>query len=135
MAEDRFYSERLEHAGVKATTTRVAIYRQLFRGNEMLSMGELERLLPHIDKSTIFRTLCLLLEHKLVHSEEVEGVAKYGLENTNHVHFYCTDCGKTYCLADMQTRRRVDADLEGWKVEKVSIIMKGLCPQCYEKRL
>ncbi|MCD8211303.1 MAG: transcriptional repressor, partial [Prevotella sp.] len=66
MKDEQFYIEKMEHRGIKPTAIRVLILREMSRGDETVSLPQLERLLPTIDKSTISRTLSLFLLHKLI---------------------------------------------------------------------
>ena len=65
-----------------------------------------------MDKSTIFRTLNVLLEHHAIHSfEDGSGSTKYEIcrcESTvcrvenRHIHFYCEECRRTFCIKDVK---------------------------------
>lgn len=53
MIDEDFYIHKLEHRGIKPTATRLLILRAMCRGDETVSLPQLERLLPTVDKSTI----------------------------------------------------------------------------------
>ena len=129
----------LEHRGIKPTATRLLILEQLHRGDEMLSLPRLEQLLPTVDKSTISRTLALFLLHGLIHAvDDGSGSLKYnvshqdcgrdGEEEEEHTHFYCTQCHRTFCLKQIHVP--VVALPEGFRLESVNYVLKGLCPEC-----
>ena len=78
MTDEQFYIDRLLHRGIKPTATRLLILREMFRGDETVSLPQLERLLPTVDKSTISRTLSVFLINQYfnikwvqIHSESV----------------------------------------------------------------
>lgn len=49
-----------------------------------------------------------------------------------HVHFHCEVCGTTYCLKDM---RIPEVELpEGFSMESVNFMIKGICPSCKEAK-
>lgn len=127
----------LEEHGVKATPNRLLVARALASAGRPLSLMELEAQLETIDKSAIFRTLGAFKDAHLVHvlEDSGEGV-RYELCHSHHddhdddvhVHFYCTKCHRTYCLEDTPVPP-VQVP-EGYEVESVSYLLKGVCPEC-----
>ena len=127
----------LEEHGVKATPNRLLVARALANAGRPLSLMELEAQLETIDKSAIFRTLGAFKDAHLVHvlEDSGEGV-RYELCHSHHhdhdddvhVHFYCTKCHRTYCLEDTPVPP-VQVP-EGYEVESVSYLLKGVCPEC-----
>ena len=71
MFDEQFYIDKLQHRGIKPTNTRLLILRTMFRGDETVSLPQLEKLLPDIDKSTISRALSLFLLHRLIDRKSV----------------------------------------------------------------
>lgn len=102
-----------------------------------MSLRELDDELDTVDRSTIFRTLTLLLAQHLVHAiEDGTGVAKYEVcdghdecsLNDQHIHFYCRYCHRTFCF---HTIHIPAIDLpEGFVMDGVNYVVKGLCPNC-----
>lgn len=141
MKEELFFVERMERRGVKPTAMRLLIFRTLFESGRALSLGELEQKLDTVDKSTIFRTLTLFLSRHLVHGlEDGSGSLKYevcaggsscSLEDM-HVHFYCVQCQRTFCFKQQQVPL-VDLP-EGYAVQSINYMMKGVCPTCAVKK-
>ena len=127
----------LEEHGIKATPNRLLVARALAGAGRPLSLMELEAQLETIDKSAIFRTLGAFKDAHLVHvlEDSGEGV-RYELCHSHHedhdddvhVHFYCTKCHRTYCLEDIPVPP-VQVP-EGYEVESVSYLLKGVCPEC-----
>lgn len=131
------YASHLESRGVKPTSTRLLVYRALSEHRHALSLRELDDLLDTVDRSTIFRTLTLLLANHLVHAiEDGDGVAKYEVceghdtcsLSDQHTHFYCTSCHRTFCFHHLQVP--VIEMPEGFETDTVSYLVKGLCPDC-----
>ena len=127
----------LEEHGVKVTPNRLLVARALASAGRPLSLMELEAQLETIDKSAIFRTLGAFKDAHLVHvlEDSGEGV-RYELCHSHHhdhdddihVHFYCTKCHRTFCLEDTPVP---PVQLpEGYEVESVSYLLKGVCPEC-----
>ena len=106
MASEQYYIDKLKHRGIKPTATRLLILRAMFRGDETVSLPQLEKLLPTVDKSTISRTLSVFLMNRLIHVvDDGSGSLKYnvcsddcdcGVED-EHTHFYCENCQRTFC--------------------------------------
>jgi Fur family ferric uptake transcriptional regulator len=127
----------LEEHGVKVTPNRLLVAKALAGAGRPLSLMELEAQLETIDKSAIFRTLGTFKEAHLVHVLEDSGDGvRYelchshhdGHDDDIHVHFYCTKCHRTYCLEDTPVPPvKVP---EGYEVEGVSYLIKGVCPEC-----
>ena len=69
---------RLEHRGVKLTAMRLLVYQELEQAHRPLSLRELEDRMQTAERSTIFRTLTLLLQHHLIHAiEDGSGSLRY----------------------------------------------------------
>ena len=127
----------LEEHGVKVTPNRLLVARALSDAGRPLSLMELEVQLETIDKSAIFRTLGAFKDAHLVHVLEDSGDGvRYELCHSHHedhdddvhVHFYCTKCHRTFCLEDTPVPP-VQVP-EGYEVESVSYLLKGVCPEC-----
>ena len=109
MEHEEFFIHKLEHRHIKPTATRLLILQQMYRGDEMVSLPELERLLPTVDKSTISRSLTLFLLNGLIHAvDDGSGSLKYNVcaddcdcaeeIDDEHTHFFCERCRRTFCL-------------------------------------
>lgn len=146
MMRQDFNSEELEarmnSRGVKPTAVRLLVFAELRRAPRPLSMGELEERLQTVDKSTIFRTLTLFLEHHLIHSiEDGSGAVKYEMccgewdcsVQDMHVHFFCEGCHRTFCFKELPIPKMELP--EGFQTHGANFVIKGLCPLCASKRV
>lgn len=141
MADEDFLVNKMRHRDIKPTATRILILHAMMRGDETVSLPDLERLLPTVDKSTISRTLSLFLLHRLVHAvDDGSGALKYAVcaddcdcsVEDEHTHFYCEQCHRTFCLKRIAVPV---VDLPpGFVLGSVNYVVKGLCPECAEKR-
>ena len=128
---------RLEHRGVKLTAMRLLVYEELERARRPLSLRELEERMPTAERSTIFRTLTILLQHHLVHGiEDGSGALRYEVcqghdectPDDQHMHFYCEHCHRTFCLHE---KKIPQVSLpEGFQMSSINYMIKGLCPSC-----
>ncbi len=137
MQDEDFFVGRLQKRCIKPTATRLLILRQMFLGNETVSLPYLEHHLPTIDKSTISRTLTLFLQQGLLHTiDDGSGTMKYALSDDDttdlhqdeHTHFYCTQCQRTFCLKKIHVP--VVELPAGFISENINYVIKGLCPEC-----
>ena len=125
------------HHGVKPTANRIMIANAFVKEHRPLSMSEVETQLESVDKSVISRTLALFRERHLVHilPDGGDGV-RYELcrscsddhDDDVHIHFYCSRCGKTFCLEDIPIPEVSLPD--GYEAESVNYMVTGLCPDC-----
>ena len=106
-----------------------------------MSLRELDDTLDTVDRSTIFRTLTLFHANQLVHViEDGSGVAKYEVceghdectLDDQHTHFYCTSCHRTFCFHNIHVPVLPMPD--GFEVQTMSYVVKGLCPNCLPHR-
>lgn len=122
---------------IKPTANRQLVARALAASRRPLSLAELEESLLTMDRSSIFRVLTLFRERHLVHAIEGggEGV-RYELctshnhesDDDQHAHFHCECCHRTFCLEDIPVPSV--ALPQGYEMESVSFVIKGLCPDC-----
>ena len=135
--QDNPYAQLLEAHGVKPTANRIIIVKALSQAGAPMSMKELEYSILSLDKSSIFRTLTMFREHHLVHTiESGDSGMRYELckshdnstDDDEHVHFYCEQCHKTYCLYDTLIPQ-VPVP-EGFLTSSANFILRGVCPQC-----
>ena len=82
---------------IKPTAVRLLVLRELMEIDKAVSLKDLEQILVHSDKSTIFRTLKTFEQQKLIHSiADGSGVTKYALclescectPEDQHFHFH-----------------------------------------------
>ncbi|MCD8318243.1 MAG: transcriptional repressor [Paraprevotella sp.] len=139
MAEDP-YLHKLDVRGIKPTAIRLLILRTMMDTNRALSQHDMEEILQTVDKSTIFRTITLFLEHHLIHEiDDGSGALKYAVcsddctcsVSEQHVHLYCENCHRAFCFRQ-QSVPVVEAP-EGFVLLGVNYVLKGLCPACAAK--
>ena len=125
----------LSSHGVNPTAVRILVWEYAREQSETFSLSDMERLLPHMDRSSIFRALKLFTDHHLLHAiDDGTGQQKYCVcrcehnGHLNHIHFTCTKCGKTYCLEDYIIP--LVSLPEGFLMEDAEYIIKGTCRNC-----
>lgn len=126
----------LTKKGIRPTPNRVLILKELMRAKSPVSLADLETALCTIDKASIFRVLELFAEKDAVHIiNDGSRSLKYEVCPSNHhsiadqhVHFYCEQCGTTYCLEDIPVPSIHTPDT--FLVKSVNYMLKGICPKC-----
>lgn len=131
---------RLESKGIRPTANRILVMKTLMGEQNPQSLSDLERKMVSMDKSSIFRTLTLFLEHDVVHAfEDGRGVLCYELceekgacdHHDGHIHFYCESCQRSFCMEDIHIP---SFELpEGFYPHSISFVIKGECPDCRKK--
>lgn len=131
---------RLESKGIRPTANRILVMKTLMGEQNPQSLSNLERKMVSMDKSSIFRTLTLFLEHDVVHAfEDGRGVLCYELceekgacdHHYGHIHFYCESCQRSFCMEDIHIP---SFELpEGFYPHSISFVIKGECPDCRKK--
>ena len=134
------YEMLLESNGLGPTPSRLQVLEIIGNSTSPLSAQEifstLERTMQ-VNRVTLYRTLDLLVEHKLVERITAgDRSFRYGLaENSNHPrhhHFFCTLCGAMECL----NPHSISLDLESFHatfpalIEKVELRLDGVCINC-----
>ena len=117
----------LSGAGVNLTAMRILIFKEICRIGGAFSLNDIEQGLETVDKSTIFRALTLFLEKGLLHEID-DGSACRKYCRSSHVHFTCIRCHRTLCLDEVKIPTLVIP--EGFKVDEVNCVVKGVCPDC-----
>lgn len=129
----------LTDAGVHLTAIRLAVMREIMQHDGAFTLADLEAWMDTMDKSTLFRTLTLFLRHRILHEVDNGSGSKLycrctrpGIPHSSHIHFTCTSCGRTFCIKDIdgsQIPRPAH-----FEVQEINCVMKGLCPECLQRR-
>ena len=134
----------LYERGIRPTPVRMLVLRALQEADCAVSLMALEAELETVDRSSIFRTLNLFLEHHLVHQvEDGSGQTKFALCEEHcrcgaahahalsdfHVHFYCEKCQRTLCLHEVPIPEVILP--AGFSLSSANFVLKGFCADCH----
>jgi len=131
----------LRRAGHRASAPRAAVLELIGRQDCVLTAheiaDELRRRRSPVGLATVYRTLELLEELKLVQRLDVGGAsARYepalpGGEHHHH-HLVCDACGRVTPFEDPSLERAIDslAARLDYRVGDHDVILKGSCPDC-----
>ncbi len=129
----------LSRAGIRPTSNRILVMRELIKSRRPMSMMDLESSIDTLDKSSVFRVLTTLLEQGLVHGiEDGRGITRYEIchgdhqrhkaDDDLHAHFYCEKCNRVFCFPQINTPSV--SMPEGFSVNSINFMIKGICPDC-----
>ena len=87
----------LREEGFRITPQRVAILDYLLKTDDHPSAEYIHKIIkkkyPMVSLSTIYKTLDLLKEKKLVNEIEVDGEARFDAHTNAHINLVCMNCG------------------------------------------
>lgn len=131
------YEHKLQERGIRVTAVRLLILKAMMSHPQAFSLADMEEKLDTVDKSTLFRTISLFHNKRLIHSiDDGSGSMKYSVCSSAclcmpadlHAHFACTGCKKTFCLEGVHIPQVKMP--EGFELESINFVMKGLCAAC-----
>jgi Fur family ferric uptake transcriptional regulator len=132
--------ETLRAAGLRSTTSRVAVLQHVAASGQPVSHADVaDVLVPQgFDKSTLYRCLVELADAGLLARLDAGDHAwrfelRSGEEHSagEHPHFVCVDCGKVSCLPDVEVRISPSKGTKEAALGDVTeIFLKGHCKEC-----
>lgn len=130
--------ETLKDYNLRSTSCREDILGTFLNKEVALSHGDIEDSLgDRFDRVTIYRTLKTFLEKGLIHKVLDDEGVRYALckdqcsekaHHHDHIHFKCTECGQTNCLANVHIPAVQLPD--GYHASEVNLLIQGRCPAC-----
>lgn len=136
---ERAFSKFLESKDLKLTSQRRTILRQAVQADGHFSADKLleysKKADPTISKATVYRTLALLKESKILEEQDFgEGKKLYerAQGRRHHDHFVCIHCGKIIEFENDQIERLQNAEASKcrFKVVYHSLKLFGFCKDC-----
>lgn len=127
-------------AGLKLTTQRLEIYRELTVSHDHPSAEAIyERLrkkIPMLSQNTVYRTLSLFAGQGLIRKvETVESQSRFDGKFEPHHHVICNRCHEIidfHCHPVDEVR--LPGEIESWgKIESKSLVIYGICRKCLGK--
>jgi Fe2+ or Zn2+ uptake regulation protein len=134
-------AERLRAAGMRVTSTRVAVYEVLVDAGHLEADTVARRVadrLGGVSRQTVYDALGVLCEIGLVRRIEPAGSPAALYESRvadNHHHIVCRSCGSVTdvdCVTGLAPC--LDAsDTHGFVVDEAEVTFWGLCPDCQKR--
>ena len=134
----------LQAQGIRFTPARRLLVRSLAQAPGPLAAAELhERLREHLPLSSLYRSLAVLNEARVLAKEHGGGgVARFELAEWltgHHHHVVCTACGEVRDVAvDPATEAAIGRQVKrmaaaaGYRISAHRIDIEGTCPACRE---
>ena len=129
----------LREEGFRITPQRIAIVEYILKTDDHPSAEKIHKVVqkkyPMISVSTVYKTLDLLREKKLVNEIEVDGEARFDAHTDAHVNLVCLNCGKIEdidegALKEIQARA---AKKSRYLIIKSTFELVGYCSHCKSK--
>lgn len=130
----------LQEHKIRKTQTRDLVLNCFLESDVALSHQALEIALPKsVDRITLYRTLNKFVEHGVLHKIENAGQTHFALchscdshkHTDDHIHFQCVHCSTIQCIHQEENAQYTLP--EGFVVEQVEVLIKGICSSCNHK--
>lgn len=127
--------EYLKKHDIKPSYQRIKIFEYLIkhRNHPTVDMiyQELVNEIPTLSKTTVYNTLKLFIEKKIVLLINIEdNETRYDADTSFHGHFKCRKCNEVY---DIKTEIPVLKELDDFKIEEYHLYIKGICKKCIKR--
>lgn len=129
----------LRDEGFRITPQRVAIVDYLLNTDEHPSAEQIHKVVqkkyPMVSLSTVYKTLELLKEKKIVNEIERGGEARFDAHTDSHLNLVCIKCGK---IQDVDEDSLKDIQAKAARKSKYLILngnfeLYGYCSRCKSK--
>ena len=131
----------LKRAKLRRTPVRAGVLQILaIAARPLGAVDILEKLPPHTDAVTVYRTLNTFTKKGIAHRIRGEDrVWRYALGDPHdaaphhHPHFVCEVCGKVECLKAAQIPASFIPSLElssRYAIHYPEVVLHGICPRC-----
>ena len=129
--------EQLRSRGLRMTPQRRAIVAEVMRARGHISptaiARKVQRDMPGVNASTVYRTLTLLEDVGVLQHSHVETGAEYHrADEAHHVHLTCRNCGRDdeLSLDEADELRKLIHRHRGFEADLTHFAITGLCRDC-----
>ena len=141
MSNEELIERALKKCKLRRTPVRAGVLEVLAKAVRPMGAVEiLEKLPPHTDAVTVYRTLNTYTSKDVCHRIRGEDrVWRYALGDQHettphqHPHFVCEECGKVECLKDAEIPASFVKTLgvgKGYAISYPEVVLHGVCPRC-----
>jgi len=121
------YLDKIKKFGHKITYQRMEVLKILMRHEELLTAQGLHlKLKNRIDLASVYRTIKLLKDLKIIFEEKIGNQSFYYLSDNPHHHIMCKMCGYIQCVPCHQEIPKI----ENFTNISHQISLKGICKKC-----
>ena len=140
-AVERILDSYLEMNNHRKTPERYAILRAVYEMEDHFTLDELgekmvEKYKFPVSRATLYNTLNLFMELRLVIRHRFQGATKYEAcyDNNSHCHQMCTVCGKVTEICSTEINDAIDAlRLKRFRKDGFTLYIYGICSTCQAK--
>ena len=135
----RKFNDYLDAHGLRRTTERYAILNRIMGINGHFTIEELQQMIEsdgfHVSRSTVYNTVELLMDAKMLRRHVFEGMqAQYERITLPHTHLICTNCGKVKEVRDPNFAAFMNARrFNAFNADHYSLYVYGTCSTCARK--
>lgn len=128
-------TQMLTEAGLRPSAQRVAIMRFMVENRIHPTVDDIFRALtsewPTMSRTTVYNTLKVLSENKLIDIIDIEnGNARYDYcPNGPHAHFQCLECHNIFDIMEVSLPQVPESE-SAFRITSGSVHYRGYCPQC-----
>lgn len=131
-------AEKLRKADISPSPQRVAIFEYVHGSKQHPTAETIFRALkpsmPALSLTTVYNTLKLLLQKKVIHGVIIEdGEMRFDGDTVPHAHFKCMKCGRIF---DFSTSLTDDVCVPGlppgFQVAEAHLCYRGICADCQD---
>jgi Fe2+ or Zn2+ uptake regulation protein len=134
MQSDQKLTDALRARGQRVTLPRLMVHRFVARAPQHVTAEDIHRELPTLSFATIYSTLDLLEQLRLVRRvSTLEGTAVYDSRTDPHDHAVCRVCGRMFDVEPAEVPRTTVP--RGFQVEQAQVQIIGVCADCLSRRL
>jgi Fur family peroxide stress response transcriptional regulator len=127
--------------GARVTPQRVAILRAVESAGSHPDAESVYRRVsreyPHISRDTVYRTLAMMEERRIIGSVLFVGNSKrYDPNIGRHHHLICTKCRKIVDFSAPKFDRLAapPSAIEGFRVLRTTVVVEAVCSECLKKK-
>ncbi len=140
-AVERILDSYLEMNNHRKTPERYAILRAVYNIDGHFTLDELGEKLAQeykfpVSRATLYNTLNLFMELRLVIRHRFQGTTKYEAcyDNNSHCHQMCTVCGKVTEVTSPEITQAIDElHLKRFRKDGFTLYIYGICSTCQGK--
>lgn len=124
----------LKKHGIKPSYQRIKIFQYLVEKKNHPTVDMIYKALcteiPTLSKTTVYNTLDLFIEKKIVNVIVIEeNETRYDSIMAVHGHFKCEKCGRIFDV-NIDEEIKTNKDLENFEIKEQHYYFKGICKDC-----